>query len=216
MARRRWWHRLCETMRNINLNLLPMKKFFLTLLAVAGFAGLSAQAQIQRGNVMVGGNLAGINFGIDDPHVFEFNISPKAAWFVQDNIALGAYANFGLQTAKNSATTISYGVGPLARYYSGSDVEVLNHGRIFGEVTAGLGGLNVSQGGGNTNGFDFSFGPGFAYFITPNIGLETLVKYNGLTGFGNEGYQHKLNLSFGLQIYLPGRGTAAKVSRDVR
>ncbi len=193
-----------------------MKKFFLTMLAAVSFAGLTAQAQIQKGNVMVGGNLANINFNLDDPHLFQFDVTPKAAWFVQDNIALGAYVNFGIATAKNSATTINYGVGPLARYYSGSDVEVLNHGRIFGEVAAGLGGRNVSKGGGNTNGFDFSFGPGFAYFVTPNIGLETLVKYNGLTGFGNEGYQHAVNLSFGLQIYLPGRGTAAKVSRDVR
>lgn len=192
-----------------------MKKFFLTLLAVTGLAGLTAQAQIQKGNVMVGGNISNINFGLDAPNRFELNVTPKAAWFVQDNIALGAYAEFGLETAKNQGTSINYGVGPLARYYSGSDVEVLNHGRIFGEVTAGIGGSNPAVGG-NTNGFDFSVGPGFAYFITPNIGVETLLKYRGLTGFGNDGYQHRLNLSFGLQIYLPGRGTAAKVSRDVR
>lgn len=164
---------------------------------------------------MVGGNFSNLSFGLDRPNHFQFDVTPKVGWFVQDNIALGAYVDFGLQTAKNAGTSINYGIGPFARYYSGSDVEVLNHGRIFGEVAAGIGGLNPAVGG-NTNGFDFSFGPGFAYFITPNIGLETLLKYNGLTGFGNDGYQHKLNLSFGLQIYLPGRSTASKVSRDVR
>jgi hypothetical protein len=193
-----------------------MKKFFLTALAVATFAGFSAQAQIQKGNVLIGGNLANVNLGLDEGSMFSFDVTPKAAWFVQDNIALGAYATFGLQTAKNSNTLINYSVGPMARYYSGSDVEILNHGRIFGEATVGIGGLNESDGGGNTNGLDFSFGPGFAYFITPNIGVETLLKYNGIAGFGSEGYRNNLNLSFGFQIYLPGRRTANKVSSDVK
>jgi hypothetical protein len=75
--------------------------------------------------------------------------------------------------------------------------------------------VNVSNGGGNTNGLDLSVGPGFAYFITPNIGLETLVKYKGLVGFGSSTMQNNLNLSFGFQIYLPGRGTAKKVKGDM-
>lgn len=192
-----------------------MKKNLLKLL----FAGLlfagSAQAQIQKGNVMVGGNLTNINLGLDAPNVFSIDITPKAAWFIEDNLAVGGYVNFGLQTAKNSATTTSYGVGALGRYYAGKDVEVLKHGRFFAEATVGVGGVNVSKGGGNTNGLDLSVGPGFAYFITPNIGLETLVKYKGLVGFGSSTMQNNLNLSFGFQIYLPGRGTAKKVKGDM-
>jgi hypothetical protein len=192
-----------------------MKKNLLKLL----FAGLlfagSAQAQIQKGNVMVGGNLTNINLGLDAPNVFSIDITPKAAWFIEDNLAVGGYVNFGLETAKNSATTTSYGVGALGRYYAGKDVEVLKHGRFFAEATVGVGGVNVSNGGGNTNGLDLSVGPGFAYFITPNIGLETLVKYKGLVGFGSSTMQNNLNLSFGFQIYLPGRGTAKKVKGDM-
>jgi hypothetical protein len=193
-----------------------MKKFLFTMLAAVTLTGFAAQAQIQKGNVLIGGNFADIKLGLDEPRRFSFEVSPKAAWFVQDNIALGAYATFGLETAKNASTIINYSVGPMARYYSGSDVEILNHGRLFGEATVGIEGLNVSKGGGNTNGLGFSVGPGFAYFITPNIGIETLLKYNGTAGFGSETYQNNLNLSFGLQIYLPGRRTAAKVSGDVR
>ena len=44
--------------------------------------------------------------------------------------------------------------------------------------------IDVSNGGGNTNGFHFGVGPGIAYFVTPSVGLETLVKFNGTTGFG--------------------------------
>ncbi|RZA00040.1 MAG: hypothetical protein EOP47_15180 [Sphingobacteriaceae bacterium] len=193
-----------------------MKKFLLvTLLGVSALA-FNANAQIQKGNIFVGGNFANLSLGLDDSKVFSVDITPKAAWFIQDNIALGGYLNLGIETAKGSNTTTNYGVGALGRYYTGTDVEVLRHGRFFAEATAGIGGINVSNGGGNTNGFDFGVGPGFAYFITPNIGVETLLKYNGTTGFGNAGYQSGLNLSFGLQIYLPGRSTANKVMSDAK
>jgi hypothetical protein len=190
----------------------------LTILTFAALftAVMPTKAQIQQGNVMVGASFANLNLGLDDPKIFSVDISPKAGWFVRDNLALGGYVNFGLQTAKGSSTTISYGVGGLARKYAGSDVEVLKHGRIFGEATVGIGGVNVSDGGGNTNGLNFSAGPGFAYFVTRNIGIETLLKYNGLVGFGDEGSQSNINLSFGLQIYLPGKSTAAKMKEDTK
>ncbi|RFZ94812.1 hypothetical protein D0C36_04565 [Mucilaginibacter conchicola] len=193
-----------------------MKKVLFITVILTILNGLNATAQIQKGNVMVGGNFTNINLGLNDPKVFSLDVTPKAAWFVQDNIALGAYVDLGIQTAKGSNTTVNYGLGALGRYYTGSDVEILKHGRLFGEGTIGLGGVNVSNGGGNTNGLDFSFGPGFAYFITPNIGLETLLKYNGLGGFGSQGYQSNLNLSFGFQIYLPARSTGNKIKNDVR
>jgi hypothetical protein len=193
-----------------------MKKFtFLMMIAVMAIS-FSANAQLQKGNVLVGGDLADISLGLNSPNVFNFDISPKAAWFIQDNVALGGYVNLGIQTAKGSNTTTSYGLGALGRYYMGEDVSVLRHGRFFGEATVGFGGVNVSDGGGNTNGLNLSVGPGFAYFVTPNIGLETLLKYNGLTGFGSQSFQSTLMLNFGFQIYLPGKSTANKVRGDVK
>ena len=192
-----------------------MKKFLATVI-ISATALFSANAQIQKGNVLVGGNLTNINLGLDDPKIFSVDITPKAAWFIQDNVAVGGYVNFGLQTAKNSSTTTSYGLGALGRYYAGKDTEVLRHGRFFAEGTVGIGGVNVSGGGANTNGLNLSVGPGFAYFITPNIGLETLLKYNGLVGFGSSTTQNNLNLSFGFQIYLPGQRTANKVKSDIK
>ncbi|MES2267512.1 MAG: hypothetical protein V4520_12175 [Bacteroidota bacterium] len=192
-----------------------MKKFIIITLAVMLSTGFGVRAQIQKGNVLVGGNFANINLGLNDPKIFSLDITPKAAWFIQDNIALGGYVNLGIQTAKGSNTTTSYGAGALGRYYMGSDATVIKHGRFFAEGTAGIGGVNVSNGGGNTNGLNLSAGPGFAYFVTSNIGLETLLKYNGLVGFGSQTYQSNLNLSFGFQIYLPGRSTVKKIRSDM-
>ncbi|MGZ3872686.1 MAG: hypothetical protein ACXVJD_07195 [Mucilaginibacter sp.] len=193
-----------------------MKKIFIIAFAAIVSTAFSASAQIQKGNVLVGGNFANLSLGLDDSKVFSLDLTPKAAWFIEDNIALGAYANLGIQTAKNSSTTTNYGVGALGRYYTGEDVEILKHGRFFGEATLGLGGVNVSDNGGHTNGVDLGVGPGFAYFITPNIGLETLLKYNGVAGFGNAAYQSTLNLSFGLQVYLPGKSTVRKIQNDMK
>lgn len=193
-----------------------MKKITYLLFAAMIGLSISAKAQIQQGNVLVGADFANFNIGLSKPNVIDLNLTPSAAWFIQDNVALGGYVNFGLETAKGTSTTTTYGVGALGRYYTGKDVEVLKHGRFFGEATFGVGGTSVSDGGGSTNGINFSFGPGFAYFVTPSIGLETMVKYNGLGGFGDIGYQSNLNLSFGLQVYLPGKRTARKIQGDVR
>ncbi len=71
-----------------------MKKVLIAgLLAFTGFA---AQAQIQKGNVLIGANVSDLVLGLDSSNPFRFNITPKAAWFIQDNVALGGYANFGI------------------------------------------------------------------------------------------------------------------------
>jgi hypothetical protein len=192
-----------------------MKNYYI-LLAVAIIAtGIPTNAQIQKGNILIGGNLANINLGLNDPKIFSAEITPKVAWFVEDNLALGGYVDFGIETAKNSNTTTNYGIGLLGRYYAGNEIEIVKHSRFFGELTAGFGGVNVSDAD-NTNGLNLSVGPGFAYFITPNVGLEVLLKYNGLVGFGSTPYQANLNASFGFQIYLPCKSAANRVKNDMK
>ncbi|MGI4021748.1 MAG: hypothetical protein ACRYFA_09600 [Janthinobacterium lividum] len=192
-----------------------MKKITLATLALIGLV-FSAKAQIQKGNVLVGGDLANLQLGLSQPTTFSGTITPKAAWFIQDNVALGAYGTFGIATVKGNGSNINYGVGALGRIYSGAATEVIKHGRFFGEANVGIEGQNYSAKGGSTNGLGFGVGPGFAYFITPSIGLETLLKYNGIVGFGSSPFTNNVNLNFGFQIYLPGRATARKVINDVR
>lgn len=185
--------------------------FAITLLASA----LSSNAQIQKGKILIGGNLANLNLGLNGPKIFSVEITPKVAWFIKDNLALGGYVDLGLETAKHSATTTNYGIGALGRYYVGKQKEIIKHSRFFGEATVGIGGVNVSDAD-NTNGLNISAGPGFAYFVTPNIGLEFLLKYNSLVGLGSTPYQGNINASFGFQIYLPGKSTARKVQNDMQ
>lgn len=193
-----------------------MKKVLATLVIALSLVASKSDAQLQQGNVLVGGDLANFNLGLNKDSHFQISIDPKAAWFIRNNVALGGYVNLGLDIVKGSTNT-TYGVGALGRYYAGPNEvnteSVLKHTRLFGEANVGIEGQNIS-GGSTTNGLGFGFGPGIAYFITPNIGLETLLKYNGIVGFGNDPFSSSLNLNVGFQIYLPGKSTKNKVMND--
>jgi len=185
--------------------IITMKKFIgITLLAMFFYSN-KTNAQIQRGNLLVGGDIANFNFDLGRGGAFQATVDPKVAFFLKDNVALGAYIDFGLSTAKGAGTTTNYGVGALGRYYvNDSTTNILKHGRLFFEGNVGLEGISVSSGA-NTTGLGIGIGPGYAYFITPNIGLETLLKYNGIVGFGSQAYTSSLNLGVGFQIYLSNR-----------
>ena len=182
------------------------------------FLALPGFSQIQKGNILVGGNLANFNLGLADGSPFSMSLEPKAAFFIRDNVAVGGYVNFGLQTIPGgNGSLTTYGVGALARYYLGAAEapDFIKHSRIFFEGNAGISGKNVPNGS-STNGLGLGIGPGIAYFITPNIGVETLLKYNGLVGFGNETTQSDLNLNVGFQIYLPSKKLRTTLQNDVK
>ncbi len=183
-----------------------MKNLFRSVIVcIALFTTTKTSAQLQKGNLLVGGDIANFNLTLGGGGAFQATIDPKIAFFIRDNIALGAYIDFGLATAKGAGTTTRYGVGALGRYYvNDPKVNVLRHGRLFFEGNVGIQGVSLS-GGSNTTGLGVGIGPGYAYFLTSNIGLETLLKYNGIVGFGSQAYNSNLNLGIGFQIYLPGR-----------
>jgi len=185
-----------------------MKKSLFMLALAMTVGALGVEAQIQRGNVLVGADIANFDIGLNTGSIFHVRIDPKAAWFVRDNTALGAYVSLDYQTAKGQGSNFIYGVGALARQYAGSNaVPAVRHTRFFVEANVGIEGENYSASSINTttNGLGLGIGPGVAYFITPNIGLEGLLKYNGILGFGTRATSSNLNLNVGFQIYLPGR-----------
>lgn len=186
-----------------------MKKNLFMLAIITAASTFVAKAQIQRGNVLVGTDLANLNLTLSNGGSFNVDLNPKAAWFIKDNTALGAYLRFSLATIKHAGTNTSYGVGALARQYmNGNAVPAVRHTRLFLEGNLGIEGTNLNPTGGNktsTNGLGLGIGPGLAYFITPNIGLEGLVKYQGIVGFGTTATTSAVNLQFGFQVYLPGR-----------
>ncbi len=195
-----------------------MKKLILSgILAVAGLA-TTMNAQIQKGNWMVGSTILSSNFGLNTGAGYDIKLQPRAAYFIEDNVAVGGYVTLGFsKPGAGQSTQFDYGVGALGRYFlspgeKGVD-NLLNHGRFFLEGNIGVGGFNVENGI-STTGLDFGVGPGYSYFITPNIGVEGLVKYNGVTGFGNEGLTSRISFNVGFSIYIP-TSKAKQVANDV-
>jgi hypothetical protein len=178
-----------------------MKKTATTFL-IALIVSTTATAQLQQGNFLVGADIADFRLSLNEGGLFHCSLSPKLAFFVKTNTALGAYVDFSLQTAKGAGTSIDYGVGALGRYYfSGVDVNVLKHSRLFFEGTLGINGTNPADGE-STNGLGLSIGPGVAHFISSNVGLEALIKYASIVGFGSRTSTSDLVLGIGLQVYL--------------
>lgn len=176
-----------------------MKKVFVGLSLVAGLLVFSktATAQLQKGTLMVGANLMNLDASFGNQSQFSMDITPKVGYFIKDNMVIGGQIGLHYVTTKNLGSSYRYEVGAFGRYYfSPSEVEpLLNHGRFFGEANLGIGGDNNAP-----VGLSFGVGPGYSYFITPNIGLEALVKLHGIAGDGSS-----VGIGFGLgfQIYLP-------------
>ncbi|WP_126246766.1 outer membrane beta-barrel protein [Chitinophaga rhizosphaerae] len=194
-----------------------MKKIGYLAVALAGmFLSINANAQTQKGNILVGANLANIGGTFQDGgSTFSLNLTPKAGWFIKDDIAIGPEVNLGLLTG-NGSTRFNYGIGAFGRYYiKDKRIELLNKTRWFLEANAGFNGVNTKASNvasTNTNGLGLGFGPGLAYFITPNIALEALLKYNLTVGFGSSVTAHSVGLNLGFQIYLP----SAKARQTIR
>ncbi|MCW3467796.1 outer membrane beta-barrel protein [Chitinophaga nivalis] len=196
-----------------------MKKFrLLTLVLLAALVGTTAKAQIQKGNIMVGASVS--NFQLDfqkDNTKFSMDLTPKVGWFIRDGLAIGGYAQLGLTTAKASGTQTTYGVGAFGRYFvedkNVRKLEFSKRVRFFLEANAGFGGSSNSSTSTSTTGLDLGVGPGIAYFITPNVSLEGLLKYNLTVGFGSSTTNNRLNLGVGFQIYLPS-AKAKQIYKD--
>ncbi len=187
-----------------------MKKLF-TLMIVLQSIIIEAKSQIQGGNIMVGADIADFNLGLNEGSNFSIFLDPKLAYFFTDNLAIGGYLKFGLVTSKGAGESIDYGLGLLGRYYLSRDINVVRNSRFFMEANAGIEGTNPASGE-NTNGLGLGFGPGWTYFLTPNVGLEALLKYNGIIGFGERVTSSSLLLSVGFQIYIP----SARLERRLR
>lgn len=187
-----------------------MKK--LILLAITLLGVNVAHAQLQEGNIMVGSEISNLNITFNNQTSFQF--TPKVAWFIEDGLAVGAYGQFGLNHVNGQdGSSYTYGLGPMARYFMSSEkFPGFRQTKFFLEANAGIEGANNTVNNSHTNGLGFGFGPGISYFITPSVGIEALLKYNGIVGFGSSTYTNALSFGIGFQIYLPSK----KVLKEIK
>jgi Outer membrane protein beta-barrel domain len=195
-----------------------MKKILFAAAAML-LASVAVNAQTKKDWYFIGGNVSNLGLGFQSGNTnLKFDLTPKVAWFVQDNFAVGGEVLFGINTGSGS-TAINYGVGPIARYYfKDRAIESVRKTRLFLDGNVGIYGTNIKVKGGastSTNGLGIGFGPGIAYFLNENIALEALAKYNLTVGFGNSTTNNSVNIGLGFQIYLP-KAKLRAMKQDVK
>jgi hypothetical protein len=161
----------------------------------------AASAQLNKGTVMWGGNLIGGYVQTDKAGELNVLLSPKAAWFIRNGLAVGGYANLGLARSYQVAIEWIYQAGALGRYYIGkSEGNLQGSSRLFIEATAGYGGSTIAEV--TSSGINWGIGPGFAYFIRENASVEGIIKYDAFIRSGNEDAINELRFGLGFQLYL--------------
>ncbi|MDQ3682596.1 MAG: outer membrane beta-barrel protein [Bacteroidota bacterium] len=185
-----------------------MKKIFLVAFA---FISIVADAQIYKGQFMVGGN-AGFQTSKgedapDDSRVTTVEFNPNVGYFFIDNLAGGLRLSLSSYKEKGEDEGFtSLLAAPFIRYYFLPAVQKVN---LFADASFGAG----SFGGDDKESFNqFSISAGPAVFLTPNTALEFGIGYRSQGGdaFGGEKRYNTIGLNIGFQIHLGGASSSSK------
>ena len=167
------------------------------------FSFLTSNAQITKGNWMVGGSASfksykseNINSGNIEKNNY-VELSPDFGYFLINKFIVGAKANFGYIGYEGGANGKSYNIGPFARYYFLKPEKTVN---VFAQANLTYGEYINSQ---NTKYPTRSYGfkAGSVIFFNSSVGLEMAIEYNKAnenSTLNNSFYQFVI----GFQIHL--------------
>ncbi|GAA4176787.1 MULTISPECIES: porin family protein [Sphingobacterium] len=159
-----------------------MKKVLLTLAAIAGLT-IAANAQTEKGKIMVGGQVGFQTSKVKDTDFKNnsFSINPTVGYFVSDNWAVGTGVGYDWsknETNKdNSTKTDAFQVSPFVRKYTAEGPV-----RFFAQLSVPMawGKTTVESNNVETKNkferYGVELAPGLAYFPTSKIGIELKVR----------------------------------------
>ncbi|MCS6933651.1 MAG: hypothetical protein NZM35_00690 [Chitinophagales bacterium] len=174
---------------------------------------LYAPAQTEKHKLLVAGSGdlwwqgSGDKKSNQDVRRFLLNISPMAAYFVINNLAVGGRYSFGISTVRNyntnrnryEATTVFTSVvGPVMKYYVGKKMLkgfMMAHAAYTVQTTLRRGGVT------NKDGFNTGGSAGLAYFFNPHVALETGA-FLTASGFKGDWPATRGGISVGFAILL--------------
>lgn len=148
-----------------------------------------ANAQIQKGNIQLGGTLGFNTTEVDGSNRNIFNFAPRAGWFVSDNTAIGLISTITSVNNDvfdpNSASIVkqksnSFQIGAYARFHKNVVENLylyLQPSLSFGSAKSELNGVET----GDSSIMSLQLAPGMTYFLSDRFALEM--------NLGNLGYQ---------------------------
>jgi hypothetical protein len=174
------------------------------------FSFLTSNAQITKGNWMVGGNASFSNkerynndFKNDKLKTSEFDINANAGYLFMDNLQVGIRVGYSDYKIKNTSSDsnrywLKYGV--YSRYYFLKPDKLVNI-YLDGEYFFGNSAFSNGEYKDNLNGFSISAGP--TIFFNSSVAMELGINYSSTKYKGvNDSTENNLQFSLGFQIFL--------------
>jgi len=171
-----------------------MKKILLSAAAIIAFA-FTAQAQeiapttgFSEGDVFITGSVGFGTTKTGDFKTDQFTISPKAAYFVTSNIAIGAQIGYTSATTtipnpfgdgSVDQDTNSFAVGAFGRYYFTPARNFSFFGQLGVDYVTAKTEIEGVPGESKTNGFNVGLAPGVSYFVSDHIAFEATFGFLG-------------------------------------
>lgn len=165
-----------------------MKKIVLSAVAVMAFGFANAQETtgttgFSKGDVFITGAVGYGSESTGDDETNTFTFSPKAGYFVTENIAVGLQLGYTSQTeteADIDTDTNSLEFGAFGRYYFTPARNFSFFGQLGLGITSSKTEVEGIDGEFKENGFNVALAPGISYFVSEHIALEATF---GLLGY---------------------------------
>lgn len=167
-----------------------MKKIVLTL-ALAFTCAIFAQAQTEKGTLLLGGDADFTSTSFGGASTTSYGISPNIGYFVAENIAVGARVGIN-----GGESTTSYSITPFGRYYF---LPIGSNAKLFGDASVGFQGSSVAGSKGSTV-IGVQAGP--AFFLNPNTALEVTARFASISTSGASKSVTEFGLRVGFQIHF--------------
>lgn len=183
-----------------------MKKVLLATLLVGSVSAAFSQANINKGDWMLGGD-AGFNSQKQgDYKTTSFNLSPNVGYFFINNFAGGLRANVSSSKSEYNSSDVKntgYELAPFVRYYFLPATQKVN---LFADASFGFGQNKYDNGitESKTKFTNLGIKAGPAIFITPATALEIALGYNSSKVKDVDDRENQFGISFGFQIHIPG------------
>lgn len=183
------------------LNLKNMKTIRTIILATALLFSLSTQAQITKGNWMVGGsgyfNTSNVKNSNGEvlQSINSVLIQPNVGYFLFDNFASGLSLSYGFNKTDGGFSNSGFGIGPYVRYYFLKPESLVNiliepnyyYGKDFDKTDF-------------TSSYGLKVGP--VIYFNSSVCLELLAKYEHIFYSYDSFTTDSFQIGLGLQIHL--------------
>ena len=194
---------------NNNNNNKRMSKTLKTIALTILLCTITANAQITKGNWMVGGsgnfdyaktepkntNSSGTNINYTDNGTYSITLDPNIGYFIKDKLAIGMKISLVNSFIKFRALNLNdtyISISPNFRYY------FLNVDKTYNVFIEPSFNYYTNNSLGNSSGFGLK--SGFEIFLNSSVGIEPSLNY-----IYNESNQYKRNnffIGIGVQVHL--------------